>query len=201
MIVLILEWSQCSNTPLSAGSTSCSALQHDQHYTARGVIAMKNQSRNFDKSLLAEIIAILKHQPRVHEKESKSPFLFNKSERKGPQRLLWFYGAMLSRYQIRHSSWKVICQLTTGTPMRFSYHGYCFTSTWSRRCLQLLWAPLVYFQLISQYRSSFLIWMFLEKNHVFWSFNVVIYYTMGLNDREKSYWLSNLSPTSSTTLK
>ena len=31
---------------------------------------MNNQSRNFDKILLAEIIPILKHQPRVHEKES-----------------------------------------------------------------------------------------------------------------------------------
>lgn len=43
---------------------------------------MKNQSRNFDKILLAEITAILKHQPRVHEKESKSPCLFNMSGRK-----------------------------------------------------------------------------------------------------------------------
>lgn len=82
MIVLILDWSQCSRPPLSVGSTSRSALQHDQHYTAWGVTAMKNQSRNFDKILLAVILAVLKHQPGVHEKESKYPFLFSKSGKK-----------------------------------------------------------------------------------------------------------------------
>lgn len=64
------------------GSTSRSALQHNQHYTAWRVTATKNQSRNSDSILLAEIIAILKHQPGVHEKESKSPFLFNRSGKK-----------------------------------------------------------------------------------------------------------------------
>lgn len=43
---------------------------------------MKNQSRNCDEILLAEITVILKHQPRGHEKETKSPFLCNKSGEK-----------------------------------------------------------------------------------------------------------------------
>ena len=50
--------------------------------TEWGDTAMKNQSRNGDKILLAEITVILKHQPRGHEKETKSPFLCNKSGEK-----------------------------------------------------------------------------------------------------------------------
>lgn len=56
-------------------------------------------SRNFDKILLAEIIAILKHQPGVCEKESKSPFIFSKSGRKRTSIFalsLWLHALQLS---------------------------------------------------------------------------------------------------------
>lgn len=76
MLVLILEQSQSSDAQSLVGSLSChTSLQHGRLDTA-GVIAMENQYRKSDKIPLATIVAVLKHQHRIHEKESKSPSVF-----------------------------------------------------------------------------------------------------------------------------
>ena len=88
MIVLILEQSQSSNAQSLVGSMSChTSLQHGRLDSAGG-IAMENQSRESNTIPLATIVAVLKHQLRIHEKESKSPWVFKKSRIKDLQ-----YGA------------------------------------------------------------------------------------------------------------
>jgi hypothetical protein len=64
---------------------------------------MKNQSRNFDKILLAEIVAVLNINPEYMRK-SKPPFLFNSLEEKDFSVFFDFYGCMLYTYQICHST-------------------------------------------------------------------------------------------------
>ena len=92
-----------------------------------GDTAMKNQSRNGDKILLAEITVILKHQPRGH-KETKSPFLCNKSGEKKDFCVSFDFMSVCSPV-IKYVTqpWRWFASSLFGMCMPFSNHGCCFT--------------------------------------------------------------------------
>ena len=89
---------------------------------------MKNQSRNCDKILLAEITMILKHQPRGHGKETKSPFLCNKSGGKMDFCVSFnFMSVCFLVIEYVTQPWQCFASSLFGMCMQFSNHGCCFT--------------------------------------------------------------------------
>ena len=203
MIVLILEWSQCSRTTLSVGSTACSAMQHDQHYRTVETQPWRINPGTVTRSCWLKSLWFLNINPEDTKKRPSLHFFAISLEKKRTSVLALIL--CLCAFQLSNTS------LNLGSDLPAHYLA-CVCNLVimdtaslprSKRFLKLLWAPLIYmyFQLTCQDHSFFLMQVFLQENHIFWPFNVITYYTMGLNDKEESYWLPNFPPTSNTYLK
>lgn len=128
MIVLILEWSWCSRTTLSVGSTACSALQHDQHYRIKGTQPWRINPGTVTRSCWLKSLWFLNINPEDMEKRPSLHFFAISPEGKKDFCVSFnFMSVCFLVIEYVTQPWQCFASSLFGMCMQFSNHGCCFT--------------------------------------------------------------------------